>query len=68
MLLLEKSDFDICIIGSKEVDINLGKMEKKLNRKISLLFVEDVESLKKNKELLNNLINGFVVRGYLKVF
>jgi len=64
----ERSDFDICIIGSKEVEINLENIEKELNRKISLLFIEDLEELKrKNKELLNNLINGFVISGYLKV-
>ena len=64
----ERSDFDICIIGSKEVEINLEKIEKELNRKISLLFIEELKELKrKNKELLNNLINGFVLRGYLKV-
>lgn len=64
----EESDFDICIVGSKEVDINFGTIEKDMNRKISLLFAKDVTELKKNRELLNNLINGFVLRGYLEVF
>jgi len=65
---VESSDFDICIIGSKEVKINLESFEKELNRKISLLFIEDLNELKrKNKELLNNLINGIVLSGYLKV-
>lgn len=63
----EKSDFDICVIGQEE-DVNFEKFEKKLNRKISLLFVENIEELKrKNPEFLNNLINGFVLKGYLKV-
>lgn len=65
---IENSDFDFCIIGAKEVDINFKKKEKELDRKVSLLFVEDLEKLKKeNPELLNNLINGFVIKGYLKV-
>lgn len=65
---IEDSDFDICIIGSKEIEIDLKKFEEELNRKISLLFIEDLEYLKrKNKELLNNLINGIVLKGYLKV-
>lgn len=64
----ENSDFDICVIGSKEVEINLEEMERKLNRKISLLFIENLKDLKeKNRELLNNLINGFTIKGYLKV-
>ncbi|MEM5834559.1 MAG: nucleotidyltransferase domain-containing protein [Candidatus Aenigmatarchaeota archaeon] len=66
---IENSDLDFCVIGSKEVEIRLEKMEEALNRKISLIFLENLEKLKKeNKELLNNLINGFVVKGYLKVF
>ncbi|MCS7105764.1 MAG: nucleotidyltransferase domain-containing protein [Candidatus Aenigmarchaeota archaeon] len=66
---VENSDFDFCVIGSKEVEIDLKKVEKDLNRKISLIFVEDLEKLKKESpELLNNLINGYVVKGYLKVF
>jgi len=65
---IEGSDFDFCVVGAKEVEINFKKIEDKLNRKISLLFVENLERLKKdNKELLNNLINGFLVKGYLKV-
>ncbi|MEM5881542.1 MAG: nucleotidyltransferase domain-containing protein [Candidatus Aenigmatarchaeota archaeon] len=64
----ESSDFDLCIIGANEVKINLDKIEKELNRKISLLFIENPEKLKEeNPELLNNLINGFVIKGYLKV-
>ncbi|MEM3044724.1 MAG: nucleotidyltransferase domain-containing protein [Candidatus Bathyarchaeia archaeon] len=65
---VEDSDFDICIVGAKERDIDFSGMEEAMNRKISLLFVEDMAELKKNRELLNNLINGFVLKGYLEVF
>ncbi|MBU5678755.1 MAG: nucleotidyltransferase domain-containing protein [Candidatus Aenigmatarchaeota archaeon] len=65
---IENSDFDLCIIGAKEVEINFKKIEKELNRNISLLFVKNLEIVKKeNPELLNNLINGFVIKGYFKV-
>jgi predicted nucleotidyltransferase len=64
----ENSDLDFCVIGAREVEIDFKKMENELNRKISLLFIEDLKKLKKeNPELLNNLINGFVVKGYFKV-
>ena len=66
----EQSDVDICIVG-KERKVDLEKFKNELNRNISLLFV-DVDRLGKlrrdNPELLNNIINGIVLRGYLKVF
>jgi predicted nucleotidyltransferase len=64
----ENSDFDFCVIGAKEVEIDFEAVEHELNRKVALLFVRNLEKLKKgNPELLNNLINGFVIKGYLKV-
>lgn len=66
---MENSDFDICIIGAKEKEIDFKETEKELSRKVSLLFIESFEKLRKeNRELLNNLINGFVIKGYAKVF
>lgn len=67
----ENSDFDLCIIGAKpekDAEFPFSEMEKSLGRKVSLLFVDSVEKLRDgNKELLNNLINGFVIKGYLRV-
>ncbi len=66
---MEKSDFDVCIVGRKEVEVDLKNYEKKINRNISLLFIKSLEELKeKSPELLNNLINGIVLKGYFKVF
>jgi predicted nucleotidyltransferase len=65
---IENSDFDFCVVGAKEVKIDFKTIEHELNRKIALLFVENLEKLKKESpELLNNLINGFIIKGYLKV-
>lgn len=62
---VESSDIDLFLI-SKEREVDLKKFEEKLKRKITLHFEEKVSKIP--KELLNNLINGIVVYGYLKVF
>ena len=62
---IENSDIDF-FIQSSEKKIELKKYEKLLNRKISLFFKEDFSKL--SNEIKNNILNGIVVRGYLKVF
>jgi predicted nucleotidyltransferase len=62
---IETSDIDLFLIA-KEKKIKLDIFEKKLKRKISLHFENDI--LDTPKELKNNIINGIVVYGYLKVF
>ena len=61
----EESDIDIFIIG-KEREISMAEFEKKLGKRIHLMFERDIKKI--SKELLNNLINGIVLKGYLKVF
>lgn len=61
----EKSDIDL-FIQAKEIEVDLKKYEKGLNRKISLFFEPKLKDL--SKELLNNIINGEIIYGYLKVF
>lgn len=66
----EQADIDICVIG-KEKEVELERFKKELNRNISLLFLDKnkIDKLRKdNPELLNNIVNGIVVKGYLKVF
>ena len=63
----ENSDFDIFVFGAKEVDIDFGRMEKNIHRKINIMFGVVKDLKKSSKEMLNNLINGFVLKGYLKV-
>ncbi len=60
-----ESDIDI-FVQCKEKEIHLGVFEKKLKRKISLFSSKDFSKL--SSELKNNVINGIILKGYLKVF
>ncbi|MEK6933058.1 MAG: nucleotidyltransferase domain-containing protein [Nanoarchaeota archaeon] len=62
---MENSDIDIFVMG-KEKSIDLEKFERELNRKIHLIFEDNIKNL--SEEFLNNLINGIILYGYLKVF
>ena len=59
------SDIDF-FVASGERKLELRKHEDVLKRKISLHFSSTLNKLP--KELRNNIINGVVLRGYLKVF
>ncbi|MEX2017236.1 MAG: nucleotidyltransferase domain-containing protein [Candidatus Pacearchaeota archaeon] len=61
----KESDIDIFVIG-KERQINLEEHEKKIGAGIHLIFNEDIKKI--SNELKNNLINGIVLKGYLKIF
>ena len=61
---IESSDIDIFIIG-KEKEINLDEFEKKLGKNIHLIFDPDTKHIP--KELMNNLANGVILKGYLKI-
>lgn len=63
----EKSDIDLLVIGT-EKNLDLAALERKLNRKTNVMFLPPKEVAKAKKEFLNNIINGIVLRGYLKVF
>jgi len=60
----ENSDIDLLVIA-KEKDVNLKKYESALGRKINMIFEDSSKGMP--KELLNNVINGIVLYGYLKV-
>lgn len=62
---IEQSDIDIFIIGKEKI-INLDAFEKKLGKAIHLMFESNINKIP--KELKNNLINGLVLKGYLKIF
>ena len=62
---IEGSDIDI-FLECKEKKLNLEKYEKFLKRGISLFFREDFNKL--NNELKNNILNGVILNGYIRVF
>ena len=62
---VEDSDIDLFILG-KENNLKLNDFEKKLNKKIHLLFKESLKEIP--NELKNNLLNGIILKGYVKVF
>lgn len=61
---IETSDVDL-FIQAKEEHVELKEFENKLKRKINLLFDTEIKNIP--KELMNNIINGIVIYGYLKV-
>lgn len=66
----KKSDIDLLIISSDKKEINLKNFEKKIgNIQLHIFSKRDIESMKiKNKELLNNFINGIILYGYWELF
>ena len=61
---IPESDIDIAIVTKKEAQLDLKKFEEYLKRKISLYEIQIGTS---EKEFLNNLSNGTVVYGFLRV-
>ncbi|MCZ7357101.1 MAG: nucleotidyltransferase domain-containing protein [Candidatus Methanoperedens sp.] len=60
-----ESDIDLYML-CKERKMDLQDFEKRIKRKISLFFSKDFVEL--SNELKNNIINGIILKGYLKVF
>ncbi len=60
----EKSDIDI-FVEANEAKLDLTKYEKKINHKINPLFEQNINNL--SKELRNNIINGVVLYGFIKI-
>ncbi len=58
----EDSDIDLAIFTPTKKELNVEKYEKSLRRKIQTFIFKDKEDIK-NKELLNNILNGYKLRG-----
>ena len=57
------SDMDIAIFTATKKEINLKQFEKKINRTIQLFLFQKIEDVK-NKDLLKNILNGCILKGY----
>jgi len=66
----QNSDIDIFVVSNKKKELDLNQFEKKLMSKIQL-FVKNknefVKLQKENKNLVNSIINGIILKGFLEV-
>ncbi len=60
----ENSDIDIFVEAGQAV-ADLGRYEKKLRRKINIIFEQRLSSL--SIELRNNIINGVILYGFMRI-
>lgn len=68
---INKSDIDLFVISPLKKELNLDRFEEKLGHPIQIFVYSkvEIEKMKKsNKELLNSLVNGFVINGYWEMF
>lgn len=61
----EDSDIDLAIFTNKK-ELDLNKYEKKLKRNIQIFWFKSINEIK-DKELANNIINGFKLKGDLRL-
>ena len=59
------SDIDLAVFTPKK-DLGTGMFEKKLKRKIQIFWFASIKDIK-NKELANNIINGYRLKGRLQL-
>lgn len=64
---IESSDVDLYIETPMSRKIDLSKYEQILKRKIQMFIHKNLESVK-SKELMNSIINGIVLNGFIEVF
>lgn len=57
------SDIDLAVIAYKK-PISLEKFEKQLKRKIQIFWFDSLKDIE-NKELKNNIMNGYILTGRL---
>ena len=63
----ENSDVDLVIISEKNKIFPQEKQfEKRLNRKIQILFFNSIKEIK-NTDLTNNIINGYILNGRIRL-
>ncbi|MCK5043811.1 nucleotidyltransferase domain-containing protein [Candidatus Pacearchaeota archaeon] len=57
----ENSDIDLAILTKIKKRLNLEKYEKLYKRKIQVFYFTSMDKI--NKELRNNLLNGYLIKG-----
>lgn len=67
----KNSDIDVFVISNIKKELKLEVFEKKVKAKLQL-FIKNKDEFsklqKENKNLVNSMINGIVIKGYLEVF
>mgnify|MGYP001570880852 CR=1 FL=1 len=63
---IEDSDIDLYIETSSKKEVNLAEFEKKLSRKIQLFRHKNIAKIK-NNNLINNIMNGISLNGFVEV-
>ena len=66
-----ESDIDLIVISPLKKKLDFSKFEGKLGHKIQVFqhTKKSIEEMKiKNKELLNNFVNGYILYGYWELF
>jgi len=66
----ENSDVDIFILTETKKDINLENYEKKIKKRIQLHIMaknEFLKAKKDNPDLINSIINGTILNGFIEV-
>lgn len=63
---IESSDIDMFILGTKEKEPDIKEYKKRLGKEVHLLIEDRKENM--SDEFKNNLINGIILKGYLKLF
>jgi predicted nucleotidyltransferase len=58
----QDSDIDLAVFSITKKEVRLEKYEKKLKRKIQLMLFQKRDDVK-NTELLNNILNGYIIAG-----
>jgi len=63
----ENYEITLLVISNKKIikEINLNDFEKRLG-KLNILFYS-IKEIKNNKEIINRLINGIIIKGYLRL-
>jgi len=61
----QDSDIDIALFASKK-NLDLNGLGKKLKRKIQVFWFSSLKDVK-NKNLLDNILNGYILNGKIKL-